>query len=103
MERAQQAAVHALRSGVPASAADPAARAVIDEAEYGEHVVLRSGHRIGIGAHELPHLRFDSHVPPAAGMVVTIEPGFYVPGLGGFRHSDPFVVTDEGSARVTGE
>jgi Xaa-Pro dipeptidase len=101
MQDAQQAAIDAVGPGVAASAVDAAARAVIDQAGFGAFAVHRTGHGIGISVHGHPHLRFDSDELLAPGMAVTIEPGFYVPGLGGFRHSDTLLVTDDGSELVT--
>lgn len=98
---AQQAGIDALRAGVRACDVDRAARAVIEKAGYGEHAIHRTGHGIAVGAHEHPHLRHDNEEPLRAGMVVTIEPGFYVPGLGGFRHSDTLLVTDDGAEPLT--
>lgn len=98
---AQQAAIDALAQGVPASEIDRAARSVIERAGYGEYAVHRSGHGIGVGVHEHPYLRYDNHEPLRPGTLVTIEPGFYVPGLGGFRHSDTLLVTDDGAELMT--
>jgi Xaa-Pro dipeptidase len=70
-------------------------------AGFGEFAIHRTGHGIAVGVHERPHLRHDSPEPLRAGMVVTIEPGFYVPGLGGFRHSDTYVVTAGGAEPLT--
>jgi Xaa-Pro dipeptidase len=97
----QQAAIDALAPGVPASDVDRAARSVIERAGYGEHAIHRTGHGIGVGAHEHPYLRYDNPEPMQPGMLVTIEPGFYVPGLGGFRHSDTLLVTDDGAELLT--
>jgi Xaa-Pro dipeptidase len=101
MYGAQQAAMDAVRPGVEMCEVDAAARAIIADAGYGPNAIHRSGHGIGIGVHEQPFLRFDNHEALAPGMVVTIEPGFYVPGLGGFRHSDTLAVTDAGSEMLT--
>lgn len=98
---AQQAGIDALAPGVPACEVDRAARDVIDRAGYGEHAIHRTGHGIGVGVHEHPHLRYDNPEPLRPGMLVTIEPGFYVPGLGGFRHSDTLLVTDDGAELLT--
>ncbi|MGB2711161.1 MAG: Xaa-Pro peptidase family protein [Conexibacter sp.] len=98
---AQQAAIEALRPGVAACDVDRAARDVIERAGYGQYAIHRSGHGIAIGITEHPHLRHDNAEPLLPGMVVTIEPGFYVPGLGGFRHSDTLLVTDDGAEPLT--
>lgn len=101
MVDAQQAAIDALKPGVRACDVDRAARAVIERAGWGAFAIHRSGHGIAIGVHEHPHLRHDNPAPLPPGTVVTIEPGFYVPGLGGFRHSDTLVVTDDGAEFAT--
>lgn len=101
MERAQQAALATVAAGVSCASVDRAARAVFDEAGLGAHVVHRSGHGIGLLPHEPPYLRFDAEEPLEAGMAITVEPGVYVPGLGGFRHSDTVVVTEDGCELLT--
>lgn len=98
---AQQASIDALAPGVPASEVDRAGRSVIERAGYGEHAVHRIGHGIGVGVHEHPYVRYDNHEPLRPGTIVTIEPGFYVPGLGGYRHSDTLLVTDDGAELLT--
>ena len=98
---AQAAALDLIRPGVLASEVDDAARRVVREAGLGEYAVHRTGHRLGMSAHEEPYLRFDNHVVLEEGMVFTVEPGIYVPGLGGFRHSDTVVLTPEGSESIT--
>ncbi len=100
-ERAQRAGLAAVAAGRSCASVDRAARAVFDEAGLGAHVVHRSGHGIGLLPHEPPYLRFDAEEPLEAGMVITIEPGVYVPRLGGFRHSDTVVVTDDGCELLT--
>lgn len=101
MQDAQQAAMDATRPGVAMRDVDAAAREIIAAAGYGAHAIHRTGHGIGIGVHEQPFLRFDNAETLEPGMVVTIEPGFYVPGLGGFRHSDTLAVTETGSELLT--
>ena len=99
---AQQVALDLIEPGIPASEVDRVARKVIQDAGYGGYAVHRTGHGLGISAHEEPHLRFDNDLILEEGMVFTIEPGFYVPGLGGFRHSDTVVLTGQGSRQITG-
>jgi Xaa-Pro dipeptidase len=98
---AQEAALEFIRPGVTAAEVDEAAREVIREAGFAEYAVHRAGHGLGISAHEEPYLRFDSKLVLEEGMVFTVEPGVYVPGVGGFRHSDTVVLTREGSRPVT--
>ncbi|NHM31295.1 M24 family metallopeptidase [Neobacillus terrae] len=98
---AQLAALNAIKAGVLMKDVDLAARKIIQQAGYGEYAIHRTGHSIGVSAHEGPFLRFDANEPLAAGMAFSIEPGFYVPGLGGFRHSDTIIVTEDGYELIT--
>jgi Xaa-Pro dipeptidase len=100
-EAAQLAAIAAIRPGVPMRDVDTAARRVIQDAGYGEYSIHRTGHGLGIEAHEAPYVRWDVDDPMEAGMVVSIEPGIYVPGLRGARHSDTVVVTPDGHEVIT--
>ncbi len=100
-EEAQLAAIAAIRPGVPMRDVDAAARKVIQDAGYGEYSIHRTGHGLGIEAHEAPYVRWDVDDPMEAGMVVSIEPGIYVPGLRGARHSDTVVVTPDGHEVIT--
>ncbi len=100
-EEAQLAAIEAIRPGVPMREVDAAARRVIQAAGYGEAAIHRTGHGLGIEAHEAPYVRWDVEDPMEVGMVVSIEPGIYVPGLRGARHSDTVVVTADGHETIT--
>jgi Xaa-Pro dipeptidase len=98
---AQANAIEAVRAGVRCDAVDAAARRVLDRAGLGRYAIHRTGHGIGLGAHEPPYLRFDNGEPLEEGAVITIEPGVYVAGVGGFRHSDTVLVTAGGCERLT--
>jgi Xaa-Pro aminopeptidase len=94
---AQKAAVAVLRPGVMTMNADRAARDVIERAGFGEYFGHGLGHGIGRQIHELPSLRNtggDEELRP--GMVVTVEPGIYIPGLGGVRIEDDVLITHSG-------
>src|SRR5699024_1382720 len=101
MLRAHIAALDFIKAGVTASEVNEAALAVIREAGLGEYVPHRTGHGIGIGQHEEPSLRFDNDLVLEPGMVFCVEPGIYVPGVGGFRHSDTVVLTEDGTDIIT--
>jgi Xaa-Pro dipeptidase len=100
-EEAQLAAIAAIRPGVPMREVDAASRRLIQDAGYGEYSIHRTGHGLGIEAHEAPYVRWDVDDPMEVGMVVSIEPGIYVPGLCGARHSDTVVVTLDGHETIT--
>lgn len=99
---AQQIGGQAIRPGVPCGEANAACRAVITDAGLGEFLRHRQGHGIGLGMHEPPWLEDGDDTPLAAGMIVSNEPGIYVPGHAGYRISDSMLVTDEGSRPLTG-
>ncbi len=99
--RAQAAGLAALRAGATTGEVDGAAREVIAEAGLGERFPHGLGHGVGLEIHEGPWLRPGGTEPVPAGAVVTVEPGVYVPGLGGVRIEDAAVVGPEG-ARALG-
>ncbi len=101
MLRAQEAAIAAIRPGVPCLEVDRAARGVIEEAGLAAAFIHRTGHGIGIDYHELPFFAAGDETPLEPGMVMSVEPGIYVPGVGGFRHSDTIVVTPDGCEILT--
>ena len=101
MLRAHNAALDFIKVGVTAKEVNEAALKVIRQADLEKYVSHRTGHGIGIGQHEEPYLRFDNDLELKAGMVFCIEPGIYIPGIGGFRHSDTVVLTDEGTEIIT--
>lgn len=98
---AQKVGMGMVKPGVKAKDVDIASFEVFDKAGYGDYVQHRIGHGLGLTEHEEPYLRFDNDLVLQEGMVYTIEPGIYIPGVGGFRHSDTIIVTADGCRSIT--
>ena len=101
MTEAQDIAFDAIRPGAPCADVDRAVRAYYEEHELMPYWRHHTGHAIGLRYHEGPFLDTGDDTVIRRGMVFTVEPGLYVPELGGFRHSDTVLVTDNGIDRLT--
>jgi Xaa-Pro aminopeptidase len=110
VQRAQTAALHTARPGVPAADVDAAARKVIVDGGYGpgfRYFTHRVGHGIGMDGHEWPYFvrnnmfGWDLHPKLAAGMTLSDEPGIYIPGEFGIRLEDDLLVTENGAELLT--
>jgi Xaa-Pro aminopeptidase len=100
LQKAQAAAVAAVRPGVTAEQVDAAARGVLAQAGLADAFVHRTGHGIGLSVHEEPYIVKGNRLPLAEGMAFSIEPGIYFPGRWGARIEDIVVVTPDGAESV---
>jgi Xaa-Pro aminopeptidase len=101
MKAAQEVAFDALRPGAMCSDVDAAVRRYYEEHDLMPFWMHHTGHGIGLRYHEGPFLDTGDHTVLQPGMVLTIEPGLYASGLGGFRHSDTVVITQDGMELIT--
>ena len=101
MVTAQEIAFEALKPGALCSDVDNAVRAYYQEHDLMPYWKHHSGHAIGLRYHEGPFLDRGDHTSIEPGMVFTVEPGLYVQDLGGFRHSDTVLITEESTQMIT--
>ncbi len=101
MKAAQEVAFEALRPGARCSEVDRAVRRYYEAHDLMPYWKHHTGHGIGLRYHEGPFLDSGDHTVLQPGMVLTVEPGLYVAGLGGFRHSDTVVITEDGLEVIT--
>lgn len=98
---AQLRGVKGIKPGMTGKEADAITRDYIKEKGYGEYFGHSTGHGLGLEVHEAPGLSFRSNKKLEPGMVVTVEPGIYVPSVGGCRIEDDLVITETGNERLT--
>jgi len=102
VREAQHVGTEALRPGTRCVDANRACLDVIRRAGFARYLRHRQGHGIGLGFHEPPWVADGDDTVLAPGMVLSSEPGLYVPGHAGYRVSDTVLVTEEGPRRLTG-
>ena len=100
VRESQQSGIDAVRAGVTGASLDAVSREVIERAGYGDRFVHSLGHGVGLEIHEAPSLGRKQDEPLPVGAVVTVEPGIYIPGLGGVRIEDMVEVTEDGCVVV---
>ena len=98
---AQELAIAAIRPGKTGREIDAIARGIIAAAGFEKYFGHGLGHGLGLDVHELPRLSVINEKPLRAGMVVTVEPGIYLPGWGGIRIEDDVLVTRRGHEVLT--
>lgn len=101
MMAARRRAFDLVKPGVRAEEVDRQALRIIKDAGHEGHILHRTGHGFGITGHEPPWIALGSDHVLEKNMVVSIEPGIYVEGVGGFRHSDTVLITDDGCLSLT--
>ncbi|MBM7603626.1 Xaa-Pro dipeptidase [Metabacillus crassostreae] len=99
--QAQQASIESSKPGVRIGDLDVIARKVITDAGYGEYFPHRLGHGLGINVHEFPSMSHINNDVLKEGMVYTIEPGIYLPSIGGVRIEDDILITKNGHEILT--
>lgn len=101
MLEVQTLAIQTIKPGIPCSAVDRVVRDFFTEHGLEQYWRHHTGHAKSTQVHEAPFLDIGDQRTIEVGMVFTVEPGIYVPGLGGFRHSDTVAVTPEGVELIT--
>jgi Xaa-Pro aminopeptidase len=100
--RAQNIGVGHVKAGVPGRDVHRRVRESIDASEFAGRFIHGTGHSIGLDVHDGPGLSEASEITLAPGMIMTVEPGVYVPGVGGVRIEDTVLVTTNGPEILTG-
>lgn len=101
MQEGQEIAIDAIAPGVPYADVEDAVVSYFEEQGVQQHTQHHIGHNIGMEGHERPFLDYEYGGEIRPGELYTVEPGFYVEGIGGFRHSDTVLVTEDGVESLT--
>ena len=101
MLEARKKSFEVLKAGIIAEEVDIASREFLDKRGLADKLMHRTGHGIGLGNHEGPYLAVGDKTILEENMVVSIEPGIYIEGIGGFRHSDTVRITKDGYEILT--
>jgi Xaa-Pro aminopeptidase len=101
VREAQSAAIAAIRPGATGAEVDGVARRVLEGHRLAHYFTHSLGHGIGLEIHEAPRLAAGVKQPLVAGNVLTVEPGVYLPGFGGFRIEDDVLITPGGAEVLT--
>lgn len=101
MREARRRAFNLARPGVACAELDQAASQYLTEKGYGSYLLHRTGHGFGLGSHEGPWVAIGSQEILRENMLISIEPGIYLPGIGGIRHSDTYLINDSGCEALT--
>ncbi|MBQ6538250.1 MAG: aminopeptidase P family protein [Eubacterium sp.] len=102
VKKAQETALKKIHAGITGAEADKLARDVIEKAGYGDHFGHSLGHSVGLEIHESPGFSRKEKSVIESGMVISVEPGIYVEGVGGVRIEDLVAVTDTGVRNLAG-
>ena len=101
VRKAQLAALDNIRPEIESNHPDAVARQVIDDAGFGKYFIHSLGHGVGLATHERPRLGPQNPIKLETGMVVTVEPGIYIPGKGGVRLEEMVVIEEKGPRILT--
>jgi Xaa-Pro dipeptidase len=101
MREARQRAFALARPGASCAEIDAAANGFLRDEGYGPNLLHRTGHGFGLSTHEGPWVAEGSEEVLEAGMLISVEPGIYLPGSGGVRHSDTVLITEDGYESLT--
>ncbi|SHO49057.1 M24 family metallopeptidase [Desulfopila aestuarii] len=103
VRQAQLAGIATIKAGISGKEVDKAARDIIADAGYGDYFGHSLGHGVGLAVHEAPRLSTQSKDTLKAGMIVTVEPGIYIPGWGGIRLENMVIVTEDGCENLNSD